>query len=837
MFKKIIYALLLATLSISASVFSQEPGRNIQHVNPDEIESITGGTSSSVQHIHRHKDHYDGLEPGEPIIHIPADFFLQCPDVREAYEEFLELHLSGQLEAQRKEVAQVYQVGDTRMFFTNNVGESTATNQVFDETYFELRAIGERTQIWVGHEEYQNGNVTDDVVDSMMESMEVRTPARSVNPDQGIILNNIDIFAGGNPANVPNPSGSGMVKVLLYDIQDGSSDEPGSGYVGGFFHPVDLAPNHPSSNQAAIIYINTRLLGLGSGEVRYDAANSTIAHEFQHLIHAGVGRLNTFMNEGQSELAEILNGYNARMMAFLNQPDEISGNVGEGAANGFFRWRSRTSEVFFDYQRAQLFHTYMFEQVGFEAAGSLTMSSSITRSHPWQQYEDAIDRGGVSLTFREMLRDFYIQNWLNGKGSGSWNYTTPQVSGTRMNIVSHTHRNDDRTWVQNERVSLQYGGAELTRWVGINSLELTLDSPSQITHTLITENSEGITEVIHLEQPEIILEGRYNEVVLLSVNSVVVDTRNYGVRNFHYDAYWSPGGLDLVELNYAIAPGDHPGPTYIVEIPFLDFDGIAVRISPEKDSRLLGVDLNQMWEPEGEGTLRTHITTSRKSEEAEYHNTRYMPNTVITYIDTPFDQIYTGVMSINFDEEEIWLDGGEEYHVLFQVIPESEDANMTFILDPGSEDINNTNYFPVRTLLSQNHMQGWATFLGDSEDENNNRNKNLWMSTRLLSEIEEREEVRPPLSDRFELVNNYPNPFNNQTVIELNVPAEVTGSSRVVVEIYDVIGRRVQTVADGDFQAGQHQLTFRAEGLPAGVYIARMQAGDQTDIRKMMYLK
>ena len=91
----------------------------------------------------------------------------------------------------------------------------------------------------------------------------------------------------------------------------------------------------------------------------------------------------------------------------------------------------------------------------------------------------------------------------------------------------------------------------------------------------------------------------------------------------------------------------------------------------------------------------------------------------------------------------------------------------------------------------------------------------------------------------FVLGANYPNPFNPATTIPLAVPA---GADDVDLAIYNVLGQPVRQVWAGSLAAGAHRLTWDgrdAQGQPvaAGVYMYRLQMGDQTRIRKMVKLE
>ena len=78
------------------------------------------------------------------------------------------------------------------------------------------------------------------------------------------------------------------------------------------------------------------------------------------------------------------------------------------------------------------------------------------------------------------------------------------------------------------------------------------------------------------------------------------------------------------------------------------------------------------------------------------------------------------------------------------------------------------------------------------------------------------------------LLPNYPNPFNEATVIPFELPAE----SEVVIEIFDILGRKVMVLLDETRQAGRHDVRFSASGLSGGVYLVRMQISDLSHTRQ-----
>ncbi len=97
----------------------------------------------------------------------------------------------------------------------------------------------------------------------------------------------------------------------------------------------------------------------------------------------------------------------------------------------------------------------------------------------------------------------------------------------------------------------------------------------------------------------------------------------------------------------------------------------------------------------------------------------------------------------------------------------------------------------------------------------------------------------PVVADRFELMQNIPNPFNPTTVIPFNVPR---GGAQVSLTIYDVSGRRVVELVNGFVAEGRHDMVWtgvdsRGASVASGIYFYRLRSGDAVVTRKMVLLK
>ncbi|TKJ41668.1 hypothetical protein CEE37_03625 [candidate division LCP-89 bacterium B3_LCP] len=85
----------------------------------------------------------------------------------------------------------------------------------------------------------------------------------------------------------------------------------------------------------------------------------------------------------------------------------------------------------------------------------------------------------------------------------------------------------------------------------------------------------------------------------------------------------------------------------------------------------------------------------------------------------------------------------------------------------------------------------------------------------------------------FNLIGNYPNPFNPTTVVSF----ELHDASLVHLTVYDLSGQKVADLLDGWRDTGVHEATFDGSGLASGVYLYRLTAGEFTDTGKMVLMK
>jgi photosystem II stability/assembly factor-like uncharacterized protein len=89
------------------------------------------------------------------------------------------------------------------------------------------------------------------------------------------------------------------------------------------------------------------------------------------------------------------------------------------------------------------------------------------------------------------------------------------------------------------------------------------------------------------------------------------------------------------------------------------------------------------------------------------------------------------------------------------------------------------------------------------------------------------------LLPEFNLSQNYPNPFNPFTTIKYSLAQK----GRVTLSIYDLLGREVIKLIDEEKPAGEYETKWNASSHPSGVYFLRMQAGEFSETRKLLFMK
>ena len=96
------------------------------------------------------------------------------------------------------------------------------------------------------------------------------------------------------------------------------------------------------------------------------------------------------------------------------------------------------------------------------------------------------------------------------------------------------------------------------------------------------------------------------------------------------------------------------------------------------------------------------------------------------------------------------------------------------------------------------------------------------------------DEKKTLINKSFELLQNFPNPFNPETRIKYQI---FKSNSHVRLVIYDALGNEVVTLVNGVQREGSYEVSFNSENLSTGIYLYKLYADGLTETKKMILVK
>ena len=204
------------------------------------------------------------------------------------------------------------------------------------------------------------------------------------------------------------------------------------------------------------------------------------------------------------------------------------------------------------------------------------------------------------------------------------------------------------------------------------------------------------------------------------------------------------------------------------------------------------------------------------------------------------DETQAGVFNSNNDDE--WYPG---YTYSGNYLVALEQSDGLFELDKRISKGNHGDPFPGNgavteftpfTTPNSNSYNGDNTYVSIENISASESTMTADFQVSLLSNINDELSLTRPTS--FSLGQNFPNPFNPQTSIEI----ELSFQSSVSLKIYDILGRLVDTPLDGKLLPGKHKVEWNCGNNPesklsTGIYIYKLITDFGTDSKTMILLK
>ncbi len=176
----------------------------------------------------------------------------------------------------------------------------------------------------------------------------------------------------------------------------------------------------------------------------------------------------------------------------------------------------------------------------------------------------------------------------------------------------------------------------------------------------------------------------------------------------------------------------------------------------------------------------------------------------------------------------------------------SGDQNIFTVINMGSSNINaqiqlptnelqldSTQTYYLTDLISNEYYEGTPASLASfSTPVPAFTTRMFILADEIITTSVDKEEIAN-LPETFELTQNYPNPFNPSTSISFSLPR----SGRVSLKVYDVIGREIGVLFDGEKTAGVHSVVFDAGEIASGMYFYRIEYDGTAVTKRMMLVK
>ena len=163
---------------------------------------------------------------------------------------------------------------------------------------------------------------------------------------------------------------------------------------------------------------------------------------------------------------------------------------------------------------------------------------------------------------------------------------------------------------------------------------------------------------------------------------------------------------------------------------------------------------------------------------------------------------------------------------------------------------NNSVYFAIGKdiYISTNYGWNWKQITSIPLDEDvrafsvckgylyAGTSKSVWKIS-MLEALTGVNDVSDNLNFDYELNQNYPNPFNPSTSITFSLPKNL----QVKLKIYNLLGQEIETLIDAELNAGSHSIVWTPDktgkNMASGIYLCRIEAGNEAKVIKMMFLK
>ena len=324
-----------------------------------------------------------------------------------------------------------YEIGERRLFHASNVD----TEEQFD-LYAILEYKTEHVYMWV-----EEGQRVD---------QEALRAAADLFEEQSYRTNRSFFGSEWNPGVDNDPHLS-----ILHATNLGNS-------VAGYYSSADqfVSQVREDSNEMEMFYINIDNVSPNSAFY-----NGVLAHEFQHMIHWYNDRNEeTWLNEGFSELATYLNGFDVGGSGYLfaDAPDTQLNT-----------WPSGPGAAGANYGGSYLFTSYFLDRFGSDATKALVAHEE----NSFTSVEDVLREEGSDLTYEALFGDWVAANLLDDPTIGDGRYGYEDIDPPAVDVETTYFRN---AYPVSEKATVHQHGTDYIELQGQRPLTFTFTGSTQV---------------------------------------------------------------------------------------------------------------------------------------------------------------------------------------------------------------------------------------------------------------------------------------------------------------------------------------------------------------------
>jgi hypothetical protein len=610
---------------------------------------------------------------------------------------------------------------------------------------------------------------------------------------------------------IPDVDNDPKVIILVVNLQN----------RGGYFTSVNeysqasldqYYPGQYKTNFAEMFYVDA------SQPVDY--SESTLAHEFQHMIHfyyfgytSNTSDL-TFINEGWSMVAEVLCGF----------PD-MSRSYYDGQTDQYlYHWASAIEDANSDYSRAAWFAYYLNEQIG-KSIFKKYLQNLIIGSGGITY---AMSQLGSTRTFESVLKDWFFANAIFDTTSNSkWGYKESALTTGTTGITGSQFINPNLSLKDSiNRFSIRYltftSGNNFNIKFNISNSNLNVAS---ITYQGSTKTVTQYTDPSNISVPG--LGSTINKATFIVYHDSDLDSLKNILHKFSFQ---STGTYDYkpIEIKY-----DLTEPTGYLGLSSGDsvavyFDGVpgganldSIKVALRGVIPIKGTIKNYLGFTNQLGGIKLCDFTATPTLTTA-------PSALPTGSPTTYQVPYPNWVKV--DLHSLGINPANSFVVELPVGADYPASNRVMITEYQS-----TSSYHSFSYSSTSNPPTWLYYGSNTPGDIYLYLIRAYVSFQTPTGVKQTVELVPA---SFKLNQNYPNPFNPSTVISY----QLASMSKVRIKVYDVLGKEIATLVNGQKPAGNYQVVWDGTDnfgnkVTSGVYFYRIDTDNFVQTKKMILMK